>query len=101
MSRLLNAFKTDFGDGNTKIMVGGLLLDSGKPCTATFVNNVLKEVARRNGYIFVSTDAASTSSSTRHIKYFQRRLNSGDRSVHFNKISYIEFGKRFAYNLLL
>ena len=90
-----------FVAGNTKILVGGLLLDSGKPCTPTFVNNVLREVVRRNirnGYIFVSTDAASTSSSTRNIKYFQRRLTSGDRSVHFDKISYIELGKRFAYN---
>ena len=97
MFDLLNAFKTNIGDRNTKILVGGLLLDTSHPCSEYFTNNVLKEVARRNGYIFVSTDA-NTSSSARDIKYLRRRLN-GSGGVHFNKISYIELGKRFAYNL--
>ena len=96
MSDLLNSFKSDIGDSNTKILVGGLLLgtsahSSGHECSEYFTNNVLKYVANTNNYIFVSTDSNSRSS----LRYLQRRLD-GPGGVHFNKISQIELGKRYA-----
>jgi len=99
MSGLLNAFKTDIGNPDTKILVGGLLLgteaaSSRHPCSEYFTNNVLKEVARRNSYTFVSSDRNTTT----QLRYLQRRLDGYEAGVHFNKLSQIELGKRYAYS---
>lgn len=93
MSELLNAFKTDIGDSNTKIMVGGLKLENtNRPCSKYFTNSVIKEVARINNYIFISSDSNTNSNK----KYLQRKLD-GSQGVHFNKLSQIELGKRYAH----
>ena len=95
---LLNSFKREIGNNNTKIMIGGLLLGteqnrSGHPCSEFFTNNVLKYVATINNYKFVSTDSNPSS----RIKYLQRRLDGNGKNVHFNKLSQIELGKRYFY----
>jgi len=99
LTNLLNTLKNDVGDRDTKILVCGILLGtadkpSGHPCSQYFSDNVLKYVANRNNYIFVTTDSVSKLNS---IEYFKRRLDSANRGVHYNKLSHIELGKRCYY----
>jgi hypothetical protein len=114
LSDLFNSYKNDIGTSETKILISGLALNyysNTRKCFEYFSRNVLKAISLQNGYIFVDTDIV-TNNKVKNIKYFQRRLtsnggnlikdNSGklvpkESGVHFDKLSHIELGKRFAY----